>query len=176
MVNDPVKLLEEELKSKVAADWFAAYGTTRIIGKVDFCVAYITGAPAAADLVARIKGLPDWLRATWETLLTAERSERGTRDNRMARPVELRGSADYLVSAELGNEIVGGRCALTMTAGDFPPKTVQFFVRGKNPRDAVARAYIDAHIDAEFRDFAWMIAKHESKSGGRVRGVDQKNS
>ena len=33
----------------------------------------------------------------------------------MACPVELRGSADYLVSAELGNEIVGGRCALTMT-------------------------------------------------------------
>ena len=33
------KLLEEELKNKVAADWFAAYDTTRIIGKVDFCVA-----------------------------------------------------------------------------------------------------------------------------------------
>ena len=32
-------LLEEELKNKVAADWFAAYDTTRIIGKVDFCVA-----------------------------------------------------------------------------------------------------------------------------------------
>ena len=34
-----VGLLEEELKNKVAADWFAAYDTTRIIGKVDFCVA-----------------------------------------------------------------------------------------------------------------------------------------
>ena len=33
------KLLEEELKNKVAADWFAAFDTTRIIGKVDFCVA-----------------------------------------------------------------------------------------------------------------------------------------
>ena len=33
------RLLEEELKNKVAADWFAAYDTTRIIGKVDFCVA-----------------------------------------------------------------------------------------------------------------------------------------
>ena len=32
-------LLEEELKNKVAADWFAGYDTTRIIGKVDFCVA-----------------------------------------------------------------------------------------------------------------------------------------
>ncbi len=31
MVNDSVKLLEEELKNKVAADGFAAYDTTRII-------------------------------------------------------------------------------------------------------------------------------------------------
>ena len=32
-------MLKEELKNKVAADWFAAFDTTRIIGKVDFCVA-----------------------------------------------------------------------------------------------------------------------------------------
>ena len=32
-------MLEEKLKNKVAADWFAAYDTTRIIGRVDFCVA-----------------------------------------------------------------------------------------------------------------------------------------
>ena len=39
MAKYPIGLLEEELKNKVAADWFAAYDTTRIIGKVDFCVA-----------------------------------------------------------------------------------------------------------------------------------------
>ena len=39
MAKYPLNLLEEELKNKVAADWFAAYDTTRIIGKVDFCVA-----------------------------------------------------------------------------------------------------------------------------------------
>ena len=39
MAKYPTGLLEEELKNKVAADWFAAYDTTRIIGKVDFCVA-----------------------------------------------------------------------------------------------------------------------------------------
>lgn len=31
-------LREEELKNKVARDWFAAFDTTRIIGDVDFCV------------------------------------------------------------------------------------------------------------------------------------------
>ena len=35
---DP-RLREEELKLKVAADWFAPFDTTRIIGNVDFCVA-----------------------------------------------------------------------------------------------------------------------------------------
>ena len=39
MARCPTGLLEEELKNKVAADWFAAYDTTRIIGKGDFCVA-----------------------------------------------------------------------------------------------------------------------------------------
>ncbi len=39
MSKYPIGLLEEELKNKVAADWFAEYDTTRIIGKVDFCVA-----------------------------------------------------------------------------------------------------------------------------------------
>ena len=44
------KLLEEELKNKVAADWFAAFDTTRIIGKVDFCVAVrATGFLGAFD-------------------------------------------------------------------------------------------------------------------------------
>ena len=39
MVRYDPRLREEELKHKVAADWFAAFDTTRIIGNVDFCVA-----------------------------------------------------------------------------------------------------------------------------------------
>ncbi len=34
----PTDILEEELKNKIANDWFAKYDTTKIIGKVDFCV------------------------------------------------------------------------------------------------------------------------------------------
>lgn len=30
---------EEELKNKVAHDWFSIYDTTQIIGKIDFCIA-----------------------------------------------------------------------------------------------------------------------------------------
>lgn len=35
-------ILEEELKNKVGAEWFASYDTTQIIGKVDFSVAVPT--------------------------------------------------------------------------------------------------------------------------------------
>lgn len=38
-------ILEEELKNKVAADWFAAYDSTQIIGKIDFAVAVPTHGP-----------------------------------------------------------------------------------------------------------------------------------
>ena len=34
----PTSLREEELKNKVAADWFGAFDCTRIIGNIDFCV------------------------------------------------------------------------------------------------------------------------------------------
>ena len=34
----PQSLREEELKNKVAADWFGPFDCTRIIGNIDFCV------------------------------------------------------------------------------------------------------------------------------------------
>ena len=38
----------------------------------------------------------------------------------------------------------------------------RFYIRGKNPKNEDAVNYINSHVDAEFRDYAWMIAKHES--------------
>ena len=35
----PSSILEEELKNKVAADWFGTFDCSRILGKVDFCAA-----------------------------------------------------------------------------------------------------------------------------------------
>ena len=37
-VRYSASLREEELKNKVAADWFGAFDCTRIIGNIDFCV------------------------------------------------------------------------------------------------------------------------------------------
>ena len=38
-VRYPLGIREEELKNKVAADWFPDFDTTKIVGNVDFCVA-----------------------------------------------------------------------------------------------------------------------------------------
>ena len=89
-------------------------------------------------------------------------------DDRTLPPVELRGSSAYYITLELRNEIVGGRCTLNVQVGDLPFFTYPFYIRGKNPLDATARAYITANVDAEFQPYAWMIAKHESKAGNRV--------
>ena len=37
-IRYPLSIREEELKNKVAADWFGAFDCSRIIGNIDFCV------------------------------------------------------------------------------------------------------------------------------------------
>lgn len=122
-------------------------------------------------------GLPGWVRVRWRTTVTSERLGRDQLDDRRTRPVSLRGGATYLVTAELINEIVGGRVDLGLTIADRPEHVETFFIRGKNPTDAAARAYIDATVDEEFRSFAWMIAKHESRPtrGDPTRAYNQFN-
>ena len=59
----PSSIREEELKNKVAADFFGAFDCTRIIGNVDFCVTAKTGwarsraTESAADAQERVPPL-----------------------------------------------------------------------------------------------------------------------
>ena len=134
-------------------------------------VAYITAEPAAPQLTAQFKDLPQWITATWSMTLTTERSNHRFDgiDNRTLPQVTRSGSEVYDITSELQNEIIGGACALNVRVGDAEAITYPFVIRGKNPLDATARAYVDANVDAEFVSYAWKIAKHESKEGvGRV--------
>lgn len=67
-------LREEELKNKLAADYFKQYDTTKIIGNIDFCVAKITDKSEGRQL-----SLLDETIIT-QSLLWAE-AKRGTRQN-----------------------------------------------------------------------------------------------
>lgn len=133
-------------------------------------VAYITGQPTAPQLTARFKDLPQWIETAWSMTLVSERSDcrfDGI-DDRTLPSVVLRGASEYAITAELQNEIIGGRCSLGIQVANTSAFTYPFSIRGKNPRDAVARDYISASVDSEFRDYAWMIAKYESKAARRV--------
>ena len=134
-------------------------------------VAYITAEPAAPQLTAQFKDLPQWIDVTWSMTLTTERGDKRFDgiDNRTLPQVTLAGSEAYDITSRLQNEIIGGACAINVRIGDAAAITYPFSIRGKNPIDAAARAYITANVDAEFQSYAWMIAKHESlAAGGRV--------
>lgn len=129
-------------------------------------VAYITGEPAMAALTAKLRNLPDWMKTAWSGNLTTERAERGTRDNRvLVAATNLLGAAAYDITAALTNEVVGGKCVLQSRVDDRVTGTHEFSIRGKNPMDATARAYITSNVDEEFRPYAWKCAKHETIVG-----------
>lgn len=133
-------------------------------------VAYITGQPAAPQLTAQFKGLPEWMDVRWGMTLLTERSNRRFDgiDDRTLSQVERRGDELYDITTELQGEIVGGACTLNVCIGDSATLVYSFFIRGKNPLDAAARTYITENVDEELRPFAWKIAKHETIDGRRV--------
>ena len=140
-------------------------------------IAYITGQPAAPQLTAKIKGLPEWMGVTWSMLLVTERGDHRFDgiDDRELPPVALDGDANYDITARLNNEVVGGRCRLGIRVPNNVYTIYPFYIRGKNPLDATAKAYIDANVDTEFQPYAWMIAKHESKIHNASRFYNQFN-
>ena len=80
----------------------------------------------------------------------------------------VRGANGYDITAAFTNEVIGGRVSLQAQVSNTVVKTIPFFIRGKNPTDNVASNYISTAVDPAFRDFAWMIAKHESREGTRM--------
>ncbi len=123
---------------------------------------YITGEPAPAQVTAKIKGLQSFLPVSWGVSVRAERTERGNYDDRTVAPVV---ATNFNFTAALSNEIIGGKCEISINVNNRSTSTYPFVIRGKNPRDASVESYIAGNVDAEFRTVARMIAKHESKLG-----------
>ena len=137
-------------------------------------VAYITAEPAAPHLTAQFKDLPQWIDVTWSGSLTTERNDRFAYDNRTLTERVTHGGEAYDINAALNNEIVGGRCVLNISVGDSQIE-YPFSIRGKNPLDTVARAYITSQVPANTAAYAWKISKHECKTGNATRFYNQFN-
>ena len=172
----PVKVVQANMPTGVGVAGTTDGGTSYVRAFIPTNgVAYITAQPAAPQLTAQIKDLPAWLRVRWSGTLTTERVERHALDDRTLQPVELRGSSAYYITEDLYNEIVGGRCDLNIQVANGPTITYPFSIRGKNPLDATARAYITAQVPANTAAYAWKISKHESKTGNATRFYNQFN-
>ena len=137
-------------------------------------VAYITAQPAAPQLTAQFKGLPQWIDVTWSGTITTERTERFAYDDRTLLERVTHGEEGYNINGALNNEIIGGRCILNVSVGESQIE-YPFSIRGKNPLDSVSRAYITAQVPANTAGYAWRISKHECKAGSSTRFYNQFN-
>jgi hypothetical protein len=83
------------------------------------------------------------------------------------------GGMDFIdVTRDLmGGEVIGGACRLffrfTGKNGEVQEARHDFTIRGLNPADAVARAFIGNNVEPRFSPFAWAVARKESKQTTR---------
>jgi len=174
----PLKLVQENRPNLKGAFNSTDMGQRRSqeIGVGTNAVAYVTGQPAPPQLKARFEGAPDHVHVTWGMNIVTERPERGTTDNRNNIPgVTLFGDGPWDITAAMNNEIVGGKCTLTYKIeyahGNASSQTSNFFyIRGKNPKDADVRNYINTMLLAGTKDSARYIALHETKQKDGYEG------
>lgn len=67
----------------------------------------------------------------------------------------------------------GGDVSLTVSVGQALRQSVRFFIRGRNPDEATAKATIQSRPGTPW--YAYAMAKHESQSGARGRFYNQFN-
>ncbi len=130
-------------------------------------VGYINGTPARPDITSKFADLPEWIDVAWSATLTKERSERPASDNRTVNTTLLWGDEAFDIYEKISDSI-GGSILVNFNIADRFNGSTSYKVRGKNPTDATARAYIDANVPAATVDYAWKIAVHESKQGTRI--------
>lgn len=139
-------------------------------------VAYITGAPQMPQLqVALGGGSISGFTVEWRMEVTTERPERGTKDNFVVPQT----NESNVVSVPLEQpwliynyyitpvDFFGGSCTIYYriknSTGVYvtDEQAFSFKIRGKNPKDADAKAYIQS-TEEDYR-FAWAIIQHESR-------------
>lgn len=159
----------------VQSNWPVGTGVGRVADSgnvvskrlVENGMGYINATPARPIIQSKFADLPEWIDVGWSASLTKERSERPASDNRTVATKSLSGNQAFDLFNEIGDTI-GGSVAVTFNIAGRFSGTTTYKVRGKNPRDTVARAYIDSNVPAATSEYAWKIAVHESRQGARI--------
>jgi hypothetical protein len=133
-------------------------------------VAFITGQPAMPKLKASFPRLAANINVEWKLEIKTERSERGTKDDKnypASSYKTLPGNQAWDIGAEFGADFVGGKCKLFYKVGGGAEQTLEFSIRGKNPKDDDTKAYVNNHAKSATYPYAWAMVQHESRQGNR---------
>jgi len=143
--------------------------------------AFITGIPAMPSLEARVGTTPELpslsFETSWRLTVNTERPEYRTQLDDRAYPPNGAFTA-YApggrigLNTLMGNEFIGGSCTLDVkirgrrTGETAEGRSFKFKIRGLNPEDGLAKAYINSVVDDAFKPYAWALMWHESEDGG----------
>ncbi len=144
-------------------------------------IAYITGTPEMPRLEASLgAALLSGMTVECRMEVKTERTERGTKDDLyipqtdetsvVTLPINQpwRIYEDFIAPADF----FGGTCTVFFrikgSGGNYlgDEQKFEFKIRGKNPKDADAKSYIEGS-EGTYR-FAWAMAQQESRQGNRV--------
>ena len=149
---------------------------------------YVTGEPATPAIGAWFMGLPEKLEVDWKLDIVSERKTPGKADRKtlddLTSPANgytrKRGGWDMFnfpwnypeALQAVDKPMLGGKCTLSFQSVRFDPTnpnmdwgsgSVEFKVRGKNPKDEDVRTFIDENVDHSLTNIAWGIFVHETK-------------
>jgi hypothetical protein len=144
-------------------------------------IAYITGVPEVPKLKAKLIGADPGSTVKWRMVLVTERPNlRGQLDDQSypaSGTTEVPESGMWDICSEMqsiaGKKYNGGDITVHyqyVKNGVSINGTSNFTIRGKNPKDADAKAYIPTAIPTSGHacPWAWGIAQHESRENQRV--------
>jgi hypothetical protein len=172
MASDAVRTTAVKVDLRDAGD-----SNREIIGGY---IAWIAADPDPAMPQLRVKVVPDLgnsIAAAWS--MRTEYTDHGRNDVVLV-PAAPQGGAQTPVSLLINQEwnlaaaiaalpkeelVFGGKAVVKLRAGTAFEYEHQFRIRGRNPSDLVARAYVDNHASPQDQWFAYAIAKHESRDG-----------
>ena len=139
-------------------------------------MAYINGIPEIPALFAKIDGADAGTNVVWSMTLTTERLERQNLDERSYPQIGesrvLAENEEWDIGFEFLGEFNGGIAKVSyecVVDGKTCKGSAFFTIRGKNPTDADAKAYVQAMSNLlGVYPYAWGMVQHESRQGNKV--------
>lgn len=130
-------------------------------------ISYITGIPEMPKLEISLgDGTIPGMTVEWKMAIKSERPDkRGTQDDKTypsSGYTTLASEEPWKIYNEFNTDFIGGKATVYFKINGGSENTFEFKIRGKNPKDADAKTYIQS-VQGNFM-YAWAIAQHETRT------------